>query len=68
MDLAYISETVVLTCHTTAQWNKLEYHDLNLYLRENLKPNGNGRPVFVIMFSRVNYDVDNNNPNYIRRF
>jgi hypothetical protein len=20
------------------------------------------------MFSRVNYDVDNNNPNYIRRF
>jgi hypothetical protein len=42
MDAAYITETVVLTCHTTAQWNNLEYHDLNFYLLENLISIGNG--------------------------
>lgn len=68
MDAAYISEKVVLTCHTTAQWNNLEYHDMNLYLPENLISNGNGQPVFEIVFSRVNDDVDNNNPNSIRLF
>jgi hypothetical protein len=67
-DAAYISETMVLTCHTTAQWNNLEYHDLNLYLRDNLKSNGSGQPVLQIVFSRVNDDVDNNSPNSIRRF
>jgi len=67
MDAAYFSETVVLTCHTTAHCDNLEYHDMNLYLRENLRSNGNGQPVFEIVFSRVNVDVDNN-PNSICRF
>ena len=68
MDAAYISETVVITCNTTAHWNNLEYHDLNLYLCDHLKSNGNGQPVFEIVYSRVNDDVDNNSLNSIRRF
>jgi len=56
MDAAYISETLVLTCRTTAQWSNLEYQDLNLYLRGNLKSYGNGQPVFEILLSRENDD------------
>lgn len=56
MDVTYSSETVVLACRTTAQWSNLEYQDLNLYLRENLKSCGNGQPVFEIVLSRENDD------------
>jgi hypothetical protein len=43
MDVAYISEKLVLNYHTTAQWNNLEYQGLNLYLSENMKSCGNGQ-------------------------
>lgn len=48
--------------------DNLENHDLNLYLRDNLKSIGSEQPVFEIVFSRVNDDVDNYSPNSIRRF
>jgi hypothetical protein len=69
MDAACIAETLVLTCHATAQWNNLEYQRLNLYLRVNLKSYGNGQPVFEIVLSRENDDNwKKNNPNFICRF
>lgn len=56
MDAAYIAETLVLTCHATAQWNNLQYQHLNLHFHENLKSYGNGQPIFEIVLSRENDD------------
>jgi len=68
MDAAYLSETVELTCRTTAQWNNLEYQELNLYLRKNLKSCGNGQPVFEIVFSREMMTGGKHQPEFYSSF